>query len=136
MKIDGHAQGLGPKMCIDGARPVVDSMQKHGVSMFDNVVNAAFNLTILMVSTNATKGDGLSRSVDSITEQVVCKLVIASVISYDLYYVRVGKALKGFFCLKHFLGSVQCSHMHVGEVSWEFRFLAILELSRNQASLS
>ncbi len=115
-QIDGHAQGIKPKMHVDGTGPAVGGMQKHGASMFSNVANAALNLTILMVSTNAAEGDGLSRSLDGVAEQVVCESAIVGMISRDFYSVRVGEAFKGFFCLKRFLRGVRSGHMHVGEV--------------------
>jgi hypothetical protein len=57
---DGMSQGHGPEFMITSVRPTKSGMNLHGASTGNDVLDGCFSNTIVMVSTNSTKGATLS----------------------------------------------------------------------------
>lgn len=91
-------------------------MQELNMSGFLKVLNSLFSNTVLEVSIDATKGNGLLAVFDTIEKQVIGEAAIISMVVLNADAQRLGAGLKGFLGLK---GLCRCDHlleMHMGEV--------------------
>ena len=111
--VSSKSNGIGPKVDVDSLGPSVGSMQQHGSCMFSDISDPTLSYTILVMGTNSTESDGLSRSFDLVHESSLSKSSIVSMVMLNGHSHVSSIGLKCGFCFQSFICSSPFRYMDI-----------------------